>query len=120
MTKCLIVDDVEVSRFTSEQILAALGLTTVTAATIEEGLAALEDNNIGVVLLDWHLRKISGLDMLAKIREKHGKNVRVIMFSGVEGADKQIEAIKAGADAFLEKPTTKEKVQACLKSVGVL
>jgi len=120
MKKCLIVDDVEVTRFTSEKIIAALGLSAVSVATSDEAFAAMQKETFDLVLLDWHLRKASGLDILKKIKSTIGTHPRIIVFSGVEGAEKQAEAIHAGADAFLEKPTTKDKLEVCLKDIGLI
>jgi CheY-like chemotaxis protein len=118
MKKCLVIDDVEVTRFTSEQILKALGMVPVAVATFDEALAELRKSTFEVVLLDWHLRKISGLDLIANVKAAGGG--KVIVFSGVEGLEKKDEALRAGADAFLEKPTTKEKLEACFKDVGII
>jgi CheY-like chemotaxis protein len=118
MKKCLIVDDVEVTRFTTEQILVPLGVEALTVSTPEEALAKLEQVSVDAVLLDWHLRKNSGLDLISKIKELG--RAKIVVFSGVEGQEKRNEALQSGADAFLEKPTTKEKLEACLKGVGIL
>lgn len=120
MKKCLVVDDVEVTRFITEQIAASLGLEFQAVATAEESMDALRKSGVDVVLLDWHLRKSSGLDLLKEIKAEFGPRVKVIIFSGVEGPEKTAEAEKAGADAYLEKPTTKEKLEKCLIKMGVL
>lgn len=120
MKKCLIVDDVEVTRFTSEQIVKSLGLNTVAVLNGDDALEILSNESIDIVLLDWHLRKLSGLDVLKKIRAEYGNKIKVVVFSGVEGTEKQAEAISAGADAFLAKPTTKEKISDCLKSLHMI
>lgn len=119
MKLCLIVDDVEVTRYTSEQFVAALGLETLTATSGDEALQMIRTKPVEVVLLDWHLRKDSGLDLIAKIKSV-SPHIKTIIFSGVEGPEKRAEALKAGADSFLEKPTTKAKIQACFQEVGVL
>ena len=120
MKKCLVIDDVEVTLFTTKRIMVELGIDLVMGNTIEEGLDALRANTIDVVLLDWHLRKQSGLVLLQKIREEFGTKIPVIMFSGVEGQDTCAEALQAGANAFLEKPTTKDKLQKCLQDLKIL
>lgn len=120
MKKCLVIDDVEVTLFTTKRIMTELGVDLVMGNTIEEGLDALRNDTIDVVLLDWHLRRQSGLVLLQKIREEFGNKIPVIMFSGVEGADKRTEALQAGANAFLEKPTTKEKLLTCLQDLKIL
>ena len=120
MSKCLVVDDVEVTRFTSEQILVSLGMEVKSVAAGDEAIAQLNSTGYDVVLLDWHLRKASGIDVLKHIKATHGNRVKVVMFSGVEGEDKKNEAIAAGADGFLEKPTTKAKLQEYFKGLGLL
>lgn len=120
MKKCLVIDDVEVTRFTSEQIITSLGLGVVVASNEQEAMEVLNKDNIDYVFLDWHLRKESGLDVLKKIKSLYGARIKVAIFSAVEAMDKKDEAMQAGADAFLEKPTTKEKVQSCLKNFGAL
>ena len=120
MKKCLIVDDVEVTRFTIEQIIAGFGLEFFAAATAEEAMDILKKNTIDVIFLDWHLRKKSGLDLLKEIKTVFGSRVRVVVFSGIEGPDKLVEAKQAGADIFLEKPTTRQKLEKCLKELGAL
>ena len=120
MKKCLVVDDVEVTRFIVEQIVTSLGMGILAVATPEEATEILHKHAIDVVILDWHLRKSSGIDLLKNIKASLGTSVKVIVFSGVEGSDKETEARHAGADAFMEKPTTKENLEKCLKNLGVL
>lgn len=120
MPNCLIVDDVTVTRFAAQSFLEELGVDSTEAEDGDAALAALEAGGVDVVLLDWHLKKKSGLELLGAIREKYGKSLKVIVFSGVEGGDKANEAKAAGADGFISKPTTKEKLEAEFKNVGVL
>jgi CheY-like chemotaxis protein len=120
MKKCLVVDDVEVTRFTVEQIVDSLGFEAISVPGQQEAIDALKKGSVDLVLLDWHLRKTQGLDLIGKIRELQGNKAKIVVFSGVEGADKEQEARQSGADAFLEKPTTKEKLQDCLKKIGAI
>jgi CheY-like chemotaxis protein len=120
MKKCLVIDDVEVTQFTVEQIIGSLGMESLAVATKEEAIDALRKNKFDIILLDWHLRKASGIDLLKEIKGTVGSRAKLVIFSGIEGADKEKEALQAGADAFLEKPTTQEKVETCLKKLGVL
>lgn len=119
MKKCLVVDDVEVTRYTSEQFIAGLGLSTVAVSNSDEALQVLANSGFDVVLLDWHLRKDSGLDLISKIKSS-APSAKVVVFSGVEGSEKKSEAMQAGAHGFIEKPTTKAKLESCFKELGVL
>lgn len=119
MTKCLVVDDVEVSRFTAKEFLSDLGMEVVVAADGPQALAELERSPVDVAFLDWHLGSASGLDVLKEIRAKFGSRVQVVVFSGVEGGENATQATNAGANRFLEKPTTKDKLRDCLKGLGI-
>ena len=117
MKTCLIVDDVEVTRFTGKIFVEELGLKSVEASNVEEALANI--SSADVILMDWHIKQESGLDLLKKLRAD-GNNVPVIMFSAVEGNDKLGEAKQAGASGFIQKPTTKEKIEEQFKNIGIL
>ncbi len=118
MTTCLIVDDVEVTRFTTKEILEDLGVNSVVANDGNSAMQALQTSSVDVVLLDWHIGKESGLELLKTIRGRYGQ-IPVVMFSGVEGEAKANEAVGAGASAFLTKPTTKDKLSNCFKTIGL-
>ncbi len=120
MKKCLIIDDVEVTRFTSEQIVQALGLQTAAVASIDEANEALSKDHYDCILLDWHIRKLSGLEYLKVLKSGPHAHIKVIVFSGVEGVEKQSEALQAGASAFIAKPTTKEKLMQTLKDLSMM
>jgi DNA-binding response OmpR family regulator len=120
MAKCLVVDDVIVTQIAVESFLDEMGIECEGAADEEEAMEALEQGGIDLVLLDWHLKKKSGLEVLAEIREKYGDRVKVIIFSGVEKGDKTEEIKQSGADAYLSKPTKKEILEAKIRELGVL
>ena len=119
MIKCLVVDDVEVTRFVTGEILEELGIQATIVKNIDEGLKEITSGNFDVILLDWHIGKDSGVEFLKKLRSEHHLKTPVVVFSGVENDAKSHEAISAGANAFLAKPTTKDKLENCFKNVGV-
>lgn len=119
MKKCLVVDDVEVTRYTARVFLEELGFEVSDAFDENSALEALKENIPDVIILDWHLKKFSGLELMADIREKFSETVKIIMISGVEGEEKASEALSAGADAFIRKPTTKEKLETEILRLGV-
>ncbi|MCB1562381.1 MAG: response regulator [Alphaproteobacteria bacterium] len=120
MKTCLVVDDVAVTRFSARSFLDELGLSVVEAEDEKSALASLEESPVDVVLLDWHLKKKSGLELLEIIREKHGHGLKVVVFSGVENEGRVEEAKRAGADGFITKPTTREKIESEFKRIGAL
>ncbi len=120
MPTCLVVDDVTVTRFSARTFLENLGINVLEAEDGDFAISVMSDNNIDVVLLDWHLKKKSGIDLLGVIRDKYGSRMKVIMFSGVESADKITQAKDAGANGFISKPTTQEKIEAEFRAIGII
>ncbi len=120
MPTCLVIDDVMVTCFAARTFLEDLGFDVIEASDGDAALVELERNNVDVLLLDWHLKKKSGLELLGVIRNKYGNRIKVVVFSGVEGADKVSEAISAGADGFISKPTTKEKIETEFIKIGMI
>ena len=120
MKKCLIVDDVDVTLFATKKVLSSVGIEFVCVKTPDEALSTLQQGDFDLVFLDWHLGKLSGIDVLKAIREQHGHKHRVVICSAIEGGDKAAEALAAGADAFLVKPTTPDKVKQCLQDLHIL
>ena len=119
MKKCLIIDDVQVSRYTMDMFLEELGYTCTEAVDTESAFEALKKDRFDVVILDWHLKKEDGLAAIENIKST-AQGAKIIVISGVEGADKASEARKAGAAAFVEKPTSKDKLEKALKESGAL
>ncbi len=69
---------------------------------LDELVQSIRDAKPDVLLLDVHLRDISGYDVLQRVREDAGiSKLRVIMTSGMDVKDR---CIAAGADDFLMKP----------------
>jgi len=119
MTKCLVIDDVTVSRFAVRSFLEELKVDVVEAEDGDKALSMLNLGDIDVIMLDWHLKKKSGIDLLKVIRDKYGDKIKIIVFSGVESGDKKSEVIAVGANGYLSKPTNKEKIEDEFKRVGV-
>lgn len=121
MKTCLVVDDVTVTRFAARSFLEELGLNVLEAENTDQALNSLQANKtVDVVLLDWHLKKESGLDLLEKIKGQYGNNINVVLFSGVEDSGSASKAKSSGASGFISKPTTKEKIEQEFKNIGVL
>lgn len=118
---CLVVDDVEVSRYASQLVLEELGFKIIEAADGDECMAAIRKSRPDAILMDWHLRKQSGLELITRLREIPGAaRIPVIVFSGVEAENAEASAKAAGANGFVSKPTSKEKLAAEFKRIGLM
>lgn len=102
----LIVDDLEVNRALLERSLASAGYRTLCANDGASALAILAaGETIDIVLLDWMMPGLSGLDTLRAIRERHSQDgLPVIMCTAVGEDDNIVEAIESGANDYVVKP----------------
>ena len=108
--KILVVDDEENIRKSLRMILEYEGYGFVEAADGEAALEKLEETlGIEIVLLDIKMPGMDGIDVLKEIK-KSPYSPEVIMISGQGSIQAAVEATKAGAFEFLEKPLHRDRV----------
>jgi CheY-like chemotaxis protein len=104
--KILTVEDDLVARKILVQALHRLGYETVEAADGEEALRIIEQEPIRVIVSDWLMPGIDGLELCRRIRERVNSEYSYFILLSSREADpaNQREAIEAGVDDFLTKP----------------
>lgn len=101
----LIVDDLEANRILLERSLASAGYRTISAECGPSALAILSGERCDIVLLDWMMPGLSGLDTLRAIRQSYSQDMLpVIMCTAVGEDDNIVEALSSGADDYVVKP----------------
>jgi DNA-binding response OmpR family regulator len=104
-SRILIVDDVEDNRIVLDRQLRRNGFET---RMCEDGVAALAEitsNPPDLVILDWMMPNLSGLDTLKAIREHHDENVLPVIMCTARDEESSIgAAIDAGANDYVQKP----------------
>jgi two-component system nitrogen regulation response regulator NtrX len=107
--RILVIDDEKAIRETLSQILGDEGYLVTAAATGEEGLRRLIEENYDSVFLDVWLKDRDGLSILeaAGIRPRE---VPIVMISGHANVETAVKAVRLGAYDFLEKPLSLERV----------
>jgi two-component system chemotaxis response regulator CheY len=103
----LIVDDSRIMRNTVKSVFTGLSVSCifVEANDGEEAIKQLEMYPINLVLLDWNMPKLSGIDFLKKVRaiEKY-KTLPIVMVTSEANKFNVIEALKSGATDYITKP----------------
>lgn len=99
----LLVDDDDAFRTTLQSALRRRGVTARTAATVEEGLFALEDQAVDLVTVDYRMPRENGLMAIPRFRRVRPDAV-IIMLTGFGDIPLAVEAVKDGADTLLSKP----------------
>ena len=96
-------------------LLSLEGYSVKTAPDGEQGLRMLELESFDLVLLDLALPGQSGLDLLPQIKERQPETP-VIMITAYGTVENVVEAIRAGAENFVQKPWDNEKLLADIRS----
>jgi DNA-binding NtrC family response regulator len=113
--RILIIDDEAAIRESLETLLTLEGYAVEMAVNGEDGLIAIERNTYDLVLLDLALPGKNGLEILAIIRERH-PSLPVIMITAYGKVDNVVDAIRTGAQNFVQKPWDNEKLLADIRS----
>jgi len=111
----LVIDDEAGIRESLEVLLTLEGYNVRLATDGEQGLGMLELENYDLILLDLALPGKSGLELLPEIKERQPETP-VIMITAYGTVDNVVEAIRAGADNFVQKPWDNEKLMADIRS----
>ncbi len=109
MRRVLVVDDEENLRLVVRTFLKRDGYEVEVAASGEEALALVETFGPDVILTDVKMPKMGGLDLLATLKAK-GIDATVIVMSAYGNVDLALEAMKAGAYDYIQKPFKAEEV----------
>lgn len=110
-TTILVVDDSRIMRNTVKMVFSGLGISSVfiEADNGEDALMQLNIYPIELVLLDWNMPKLSGLEFLKKVRcTDKFKSLPVVMVTSEAAKYNVIEALKAGATDYITKPINLE------------
>jgi DNA-binding NtrC family response regulator len=112
--RILVIDDDEGIRKVLTRILVEKGYSVDSAET---GSAAIQKANkkfYNIALIDIRLPDISGVELLAKIKETKPK-MRKIIITGYPTLQNAVEALNKGADAYIIKPLDIEKTLATIE-----
>jgi len=118
--KVLVVDDFATMRRIVKGVLKQLGFNNIVEA--EDGSIALDTlkkEEIGLIISDWNMPNMTGLDLLKAVRGDNGlKGIPFIMVTAEGLKENVLEAVKVGVTNYIVKPFTpesfSEKVQAAL------
>jgi two-component system chemotaxis response regulator CheY len=120
--RALVIDDSRTARLVIGTILREEGLEVVEAADGREGLDRLRgDPGIGLVLVDWNMPVMTGLEFIQAARADRSFDAVRIMMVTTETEQAQVaKALAAGADEYVMKPFTREILVAKLSLLDAL
>jgi two-component system chemotaxis response regulator CheY len=122
-TNVLVVDDMATVRLVVTECLTALGFTSIIQATNGQmawDLLNSTDAGVGLILSDWNMPKLTGVDFARLVRaDKRHNRIPFILITTESESSKVIEAVKAGIDNYIVKPFTLEVFRDKLEAVYV-
>jgi len=115
--RVLVVDDEEFILDTAQETLEAVGYRTLTAAGAEEALEIVQNRGpeLDAVITDLRMPHMDGFELIRALRAEF-PDLPILAASGLADG-RTDEAVEAGAQTFLAKPFTAEKLQAALQDV---
>ncbi len=115
--RALMVDDDELSLELLEGVLRELGYEVERATNGKEALEKLRKEPIHLVITDWDMPEMNGLELSRAIRsEDFDGYVFIIMLTGRDSGKQRLEGLHGGADAFLTKPLNPDELLVSLKT----
>ncbi len=119
--QCLVVDDSKIVRIMARKIIEEIGLEVREAENGQEAFDACSDLMPDVILLDWNMPVMSGIDFLKKLRaEGNSQNTKVIFCTTESDADHVKEGMDAGANEYIMKPFDEAIIKSKFSEIGVL
>ncbi len=109
--KVLVVEDDAIAAQLLEHALNQFGCQVTTAADGAEALRFLRANDYRLVISDWEMPEMSGIELCRRLRSDFaGRYIYIILLTSRKGSDNVIEGLSAGADEFLSKPFHAEEL----------
>jgi DNA-binding NtrC family response regulator len=115
IARLLIIDDEPSIRESLETLLTLEGFDVTLAVDGKHGLDVLSRSEFDLLLLDLALPGESGIDLLPRITAMHPQ-LPVIMITAFGTVNNVVDAIRAGAENFVQKPWDNEKLLADIRS----
>ena len=120
MKTCLVVDDSKVIRKVARHILETLDFNVEEAEDGRDALTRCEAGMPDVILLDWNMPVMSGMEFLRALRQTNFDSQPKVVFCTTENDMAHIRAaLEAGADEYVMKPFDRETLHIKLQLVGV-
>lgn len=117
--KVLVVDDFATMRRIVKGVLKQLGFNDIIEA--EDGDLALKElhkENVGLIVSDWNMPNMTGLDLLKAVRaDAKLKNTPFLMVTAEGQKENVVQAVQAGVSNYIVKPFTPETFSAKLEKI---
>lgn len=114
----LVVEDEDAIREMLVMVLEQADLKVTAVASAEQALAALAECRVDLVVLDWMLPGISGIELARRLKKEPGyKDLPIILLTARGEEEDKIRGLEIGADDYMTKPFSPKELIARIKAV---
>lgn len=118
---CLVVDDSRVVRKVARRIAEDMGFSCAEADSGLTATAACAETMPDVIILDWNMPAMSGLEFLERLRQMdNGDHARVVLCTTENDVEHISRALRAGADEYIMKPFDSAIIREKFEKIGLL
>jgi sigma-B regulation protein RsbU (phosphoserine phosphatase) len=116
INRVLVVDDSQPEKFRLAAMLKKMGYEVLEASDGLEALELLRHQQVAVVLSDWMMPGMSGIELCRKVREEDLNNPYFILVTGRDTTSDLVAGMDSGADDFIAKPFNGEELLVRLRA----
>ena len=117
-THVLVVDDESSIREMIQYALEKADLSVATAADSHEALLAINNRRPDIILMDWMMPGVSGIELTRRLRrESYTEDIPIIMLTAKVAEDDKVAGLEAGTDDYVIKPFSPRELLARIKAV---
>jgi len=114
----LVVEDEDAIREMLLMVLEQADFHVLAAVSAEEALKVLAENRVDLLLLDWMLPGISGVELAKRLKREPGyKDLPIILLTARGEEEDKIRGLEIGADDYVTKPFSPKELIARIKAV---
>ena len=113
--KVLLVDDEKEFLEIMSERMTARGMEVTTANSASQALSILEKESFDAIVMDFQMPEMDGMEALKAIKNKKPE-MQIILLTGYATTEKTVEAMKVGANDFIEKPADLESLTKKIKA----
>lgn len=114
----LVVEDEDAIREMLVMVLEQADFQVTAAASAEEALQSLAENRVDLLVLDWMLPGISGVELARRLKREPGfKDLPIILLTARGEEEDKIRGLEIGADDYVTKPFSPKELVARIKAV---
>ncbi|NEP13474.1 MAG: SpoIIE family protein phosphatase [Symploca sp. SIO2C1] len=117
MSQILIIDDDPAIQMLLKRTLAKRGYDISVASNGEDGLALAQELSPGLILCDWNMPRMNGLEVCCKVKATPELSTTIfVLLTARTSVEDRVQGLDAGADDFLSKPIEMPELQARVRA----